>query len=340
MWARVCIVGVIATIFAAPSMLTAHRYEEHAGSTVAARNDGAQWVKDKYERLSSLVPLTNWLRFGDTEASATMHAALWNGSAWDLHLSNRMAVNATLDILLGRDERLQMRLAEGSTERAAVRVLDAGSGWGGTVFFTESVRAAAAAMDSSRRLPLVQYDGLTLSPTQARWANDVALRKGLESNARFFVTSFDAELPSPPYAVVFAIESLEHSPNLDVTLRHLSDALLPSGMLVILTDVFEPREQERDASLVGDYRDHWCGPHTTPWMPPVDLPSWRAKLEKAGLGLVSHADLSASLYQRPRWGLTALLQVLRTAHIWAKSAGQRLFRTKQCRARLSTGVTG
>ena len=85
MWARVCIVCAVAAILAAaPSMFT-----EHAGST-ATQNDGSQWVKDKYERLSSLVPLTNWFRFGDPEASATMHAALWNGSGWDLQLSNRM----------------------------------------------------------------------------------------------------------------------------------------------------------------------------------------------------------------------------------------------------------
>ena len=299
MWARVCIVIAVAVIFAAaPSMLTAYRGsdEQHAGSTATAQNDGSQWVKDKYERLSSLVPLTNWFRFGDTEASATMHAALWNGSAWDLQLSNRMAVNATLDILLGRDERLQVRSTKGGTSSAEVLVLDAGTGWGGTIFFTEAARAAAArdtdaaraasagmdetawaayaAMDSTSDCPLVRYDGLTLSPTQARQANDVASRTGLGSQgslestartavARFFVTSFDAALPSPPYAVVFAIESLEHSPNLDVTLAHLSGALLPSGMLVVLTDLLsETGERDRDASLLADYQTHWCGSHT------------------------------------------------------------------------------
>ena len=315
-------------------MLTAFRGSDgqHAGSTATARNDGSQWVREKYERLSSLVPLTNWFRFGDTEASATMHAALWNGSAWDLHLSNRMAVSAALDILLGRDNRLQVLSVlstEGGTKSAEVRVLDAGTGWGGTVFFTEAARAAAAAMDSTRDYPLVQYDGLTLSPTQARQANDVAARKGLDTTAKFFVTSFDAELPSSsPYAVVFAIESLEHSPNLDVTLGHLSDALLPSGMLVILTDVLsETGEQDKDASLLADYQTHWCGPHTTPWTPPASLPAWRAKFETAGLGLVSQTDLSASLYQRPHWGLTALLRALRVAHIWATSAGQDCERT-------------
>ena len=60
-------------------------------------------------------------------------------------------------------------------------------------------------------------------------------------------------------------------------------------------------------------------------MPPASLPAWRAKLEKAGLGLESQTDLSARLYQRPRWGLTALLHALRMAHVWAKSAGQRIW---------------
>ena len=185
-------------------------------------------------------------------------------------------MNATLGILLGRDERQlgEMRSTKGSTSSAEVRVLDAGTGWGGTVFFTEAARAAVARDpdrgmterdDRGRPFPHVRYDGLTLSPTQARQANDAASRSGLESTARFFVTSFDAALPSPPYAVVFAIESLEHSPNLDVTLGHLSGALLPSGMLVILTDVrSEPGERERDdlGNLLADYQTHWCGPHS------------------------------------------------------------------------------
>ena len=139
--------------------------------------------------------------------------------------------------------------ARGTATGAAVRVLDAGTGWGGTVFFAEAARAAAArdaeaarAADAARAaaagtddaeaartanaatfatldLPLVRYDGLTLSPTQARQANADAARKGLGATARFHVRSFDAVLPSPdPYAVVYAIESLEHSPDLDATL--------------------------------------------------------------------------------------------------------------------------
>jgi len=90
---RACIVGVAAILAAALSMLAAYRVSDdgkHAGSFATDGDNGSQWVEDKYERLSSLVPLTNWFRFGDPEASATMHAALWNGTAWDLQLSNRM----------------------------------------------------------------------------------------------------------------------------------------------------------------------------------------------------------------------------------------------------------
>ena len=86
---RACIVGVAAILAAAPSMLAAYRVSDD-GKHATDGDNGSQWVEDKYERLSSLVPLTNWFRFGDPEASATMHAALWNGTAWDLQLSNRM----------------------------------------------------------------------------------------------------------------------------------------------------------------------------------------------------------------------------------------------------------
>jgi hypothetical protein len=92
---RACFVGAVAAAFlaAVPSMLAAYRVSDdgkHAGSTATDGDNGSQWVEDKYERLSSLVPLTNWFRFSDPGASATMHAALWNGTAWDLQLSNRM----------------------------------------------------------------------------------------------------------------------------------------------------------------------------------------------------------------------------------------------------------
>ena len=138
---------------------------------------GTEWLRVKYESLSSIVPYTNAWRFSDPRAADTMHAALWNGSAWDLHLSNRLAVDATLKILIGKDELL------GKTGEA-VRVLDAGCGWGGTIFFAEGERQRALAHAPSSRLSATApvYEGITLSPTQADAATASAAKGPLGSS--------------------------------------------------------------------------------------------------------------------------------------------------------------
>ena len=132
--------------------------------------DGQGWLEKKYESLSEVVPFTNRFRFGDTTASYTMHAALWNGSAWDLELSSRLALNATLDLLVGSARKAA--LADSAGE---VRVLDAGSGWGGSVFLCETMIRERLDRSSQPGASSVLYDGMTLSPTQARASNAAAV---------------------------------------------------------------------------------------------------------------------------------------------------------------------
>ena len=285
---------------------------------------GSAWIENKYEYLSALVPFTNWFRFGDAAASGTMHAALWNGSAWDLHLSNRMAASAVLGLFLGQ---LVSAGSEGGGNAAAtaetMRVLDAGCGWGGSTFFLEDRLQEALRQrtgDSQQRPPTVLYEGLTLAPTQARAANAMAKDRGISSRARFFVASYEEPLPSSEYNVVLAIESLEHTSNLTRTLAHFSKAMVTGARLVVLTDVLA-HESERDEPTTRAYRRHWCGPHTGSWLPPAGLARWQASLRDAGLGLVSHQDLSPQLHHRAKWGLGAYFSVLLHVHAAASWAG-------------------
>ena len=230
----------------AAALLLALWMKTSAPESISSSSDGGgnQWLESKYEHLSALVPLTNSWRFGDATASATMHAALWNGTHWDVTLTNRMSANASLDILLGRD----------ASAAGTVRVLDAGCGWGGTVFSLEARRQEEALLRSTALAPppLVQYDGLTLAPTQARSANATAAWRGLESSARFFVGSFEAALPSPSYDVVVAIESLEHAADLPGCLRHLGSALRVGGMLLIVTDLLVDDSQHGQSGRLGE----------------------------------------------------------------------------------------
>ena len=284
--------------------------------------DGSRWLTKKYESLSEVVPLTNWWRFGDATAGRTMHAALWNGTDWDLRLSNRL----TAEVILAR---LRER-----KRRAAARILDAGCGWGGSIFYLEDARRAAdhaqraRGLVSSRPL-LVRYDGLTLSPTQARAANATAIRREIANRAHFFIASFETPLPAVRYAAALAIESIEHSHDLSSSLANLGRALERGGVLVIVTDVLSgpPPSAWRpvtpsDAQLraLDAYRRHWCGPHAA-WSPPASEQRWEVLLKRAGLRLVRRTELTSALYQRPRWALSLYFELLRAAYTLAARLG-------------------
>ena len=292
--------------------------------TTSDIGDGANWLRWKYESLSSIVPYTNAWRFSDARAGDTMHAALWNGTAWDLHLSNRLAVDATLPILLGTDRYHVVPAGE------SAKVLDAGCGWGGTIFFAEGERERAADVHvPPSRLdapPAPAYEGITLSPTQAAAATATAAARGLSDRAVFRVASFESPLPREAYAAIFAIESLEHSSNLTATLRNLGAALRPGGALVLVTDLLavgasDPLRRGEADDVLRLFRDHWCGPHTQ-WAPPASLGTWRSLLaDAAGIRLTTQQHLSGGLYQRPRWALAAYLAVLRAVHHAATALG-------------------
>lgn len=136
----------------------------------------SDWLVLKYDVLSALVPFTNRVRWSSDRAHDTMHAALWNGSAYDVQVTNRLLWNRTRHL-------------------APERVLDAGCGWGGTVFFLAEARRRAAQGDAGAAVTAT-YDGLTLSTTQAATAARTATAKGLAGSCRFVVASYEAPLAS------------------------------------------------------------------------------------------------------------------------------------------------
>jgi cyclopropane fatty-acyl-phospholipid synthase-like methyltransferase len=78
--------------------------------------------------------------------------------------------------LLGLNE-----LSSSGNSLRKLRVLDAGSGWGGTSF------ALAGAITGASNSPMVAVDGLTLSPVQASMANAASAERGLSELVRFHV---------------------------------------------------------------------------------------------------------------------------------------------------------
>jgi SAM-dependent methyltransferase len=118
------------------------------------------------------------------------------------------------------------------------RVLDAGCGFGGTIF------AWHARVGGT-------YDGLTLSRVQARVAEREANKRGID--ARFHRRSFDEAIEGR-YDAIIAIETLIHAPELARTIRHLAGA---GRKVLIVDDVAAGDVPRHDAELLAE---HWGCP--------------------------------------------------------------------------------
>jgi 2-polyprenyl-3-methyl-5-hydroxy-6-metoxy-1,4-benzoquinol methylase len=180
-------------------------------------------VAPLYDWLSRYVQLANWRAYGDRYAGLTMHKPLAVGGT--------SAVNDRVFATAG--------LARGA------RVLDAGCGFGGTIFaFHEQLGG--------------QCDGLTLSRVQQRVAAREAARRGVDLDCRFHVRSFDDPIEAR-YDAIVAIETLVHSPDFAHSLANLAGALSPRGALLVVEDIPQASiDGTHDAELLAR---HWACPH-------------------------------------------------------------------------------
>lgn len=127
------------------------------------------------------------------------------------------------------------------------KVLDAGCGYGGTMFRWHGKVGGS-------------YDGCTLSKVQWRIAQREARRRNLSSKCHFHLQSYDEAIGSgsgSSYDAIISIESMIHSPNLKQTLAHLASMLGPEGKLVLVEDMATD-----DANLAEDpdrvrLQKHW-----------------------------------------------------------------------------------
>jgi cyclopropane fatty-acyl-phospholipid synthase-like methyltransferase len=149
------------------------------------------------------------------------------------------------------------------------RVLDAGCGVGGTSCWLAEHRGAIVT-------------GVTLVPDQVARARSIAAERGLSSRATFEVADYSAL----PYAdgsfdVVWAQESLCHSPDKATTYREMFRVLRPGGRLIIAEYMRTTRDVGRlDAAIVRRWVDGWA-------MPDLDtIDEHRASANAAGFATV------------------------------------------------------
>jgi len=220
-----------------------------------------------YDWLSRYVQLANWLAYRERFASFTMHKTL--------------SVPAAMGEGRGRTaglEHVNNRLLEAADLPPGPRVLDAGCGFGGTIFHWHN-RVGGS------------YDGLTLSRVQLRVARREARRRGIDGNCRFHLQSYDAPVAGP-YDAVVAIESLIHSRGLDTTIPNLAKGLRPGGVMVILDDMAEVDLDSKAPDEARALRVHWgCARYAM-------QEDYRKALDNARLSVIHEENLTPQVQPR------------------------------------------
>jgi SAM-dependent methyltransferase len=223
-------------------------------------------IPDFYDWLSRYVQLSNWMAYRDRFAAFTMHKSL---DVPGEEGSGRGGLRAGLEY--ANDRMLAVAGEAGLPDDP--HVLDAGCGFGGTMFHWQ--RRAAG-----------RYDGLTLSKVQVDVAERHARERGIAEVCRFHLRSYDAPLERE-YDAAVAIESLIHAADLDATVANLAGGLRPGGLLLVLDDMATGDldvAQPADAALV---RANWGCPGRFP-----THDDFRSALRRAGLTVVHEEDLS------------------------------------------------
>lgn len=193
----------------------------------------------------------------------------------------------------------------------ATRGLDAGCGYGGTVFRLLATHGG-------------HWTGITISPEQLAHAQGIAQARGLAEAVDFHLLSYDAPLPGR-YNVIVAIESLIHSADPARTIGNLASALDPGGRLIVVDDMPVDDVPAHDRALLDAFKCAWRCPVAP------SAADWIAHARLAGLDLVEHSDLSHLMRPRAEADLDAAL---------ADLTAQRADKSRQGFARLSDAEIG
>jgi SAM-dependent methyltransferase len=184
------------------------------------------------------------------------------------------------------------------------RILDAGCGYGGTVFDL---------------FPKIggNWLGRTISPIQIARARKEAKRRKLETCVRFELCSYDEPF-ADRFDLAIAIESMVHSANPAATVANIAGALKPGGIFVLVDDMPVenfPLAFECDLEIV---REMWRCP-----VMPTER-GWRAAFEAAGLEIEHSRDLSKLIYHRPVEEMDALIARDTKRASWLRWTGLRM----------------
>lgn len=183
------------------------------------------------------------------------------------------------------------------------RLLDAGCGFGGTLFCFARSRPG-------------RHVGLTLSPFQARMAQREAARLGLTENCEFRLQSFDDPI-SGCFDVVVSVEALLHAADLGRAVDNLARSLKPGGILALVEDMLLDQERDAQQEEIAELLGCWSSERLHA------VSDFQQALACRGFEIRQQIDLTAQVPYRSRQALDANARRLRSLRRWLPLTGSR-----------------
>jgi SAM-dependent methyltransferase len=197
----------------------------------------------------------------------------------------------------------KIMLSLGIGDGAAVEALDAGCGYGGTMF------ALHAALGG-------RWHGLTISPRQFAVGRKLARQQNLCGAVTFARGSYD-EAQALTYNLIYGIESLIHSVDPARTIGNLVRALRPGGTFVIIDDMQADGSPQKWASHLERFKTLW----RCPVVPSAQ--QWSAHLDAAGCEVVEMRDLSPLMRPRSAPEIAQAIEEVGARRRWRDRLGLR-----------------
>lgn len=179
-----------------------------------------------------------FLKFSGHKQAQNIHRSLWNDNI------------KTLDEALNFSNSLILKEIE-STQPGSARIADLGCGVGASLFYIHPrLHNPAPAL------------GLTLSPVQARLAQDSAKQLGLQDHIRFAEGDFTSvPLSSQSLDAVYSVEAVCHAVDPEKYFREASRLLRKGGKLILVDDYQSARTfNKHEQKWLNAYIDGWYVP--------------------------------------------------------------------------------
>jgi SAM-dependent methyltransferase len=239
--------------------------------------NGAAPLGGYYDHLSAWTRLARRIGYGGGHETLTVHRALADPRAGGGATTTRLH-----DLLLAH-----------LPQRAGLRVLDAGCGFGGTM------------LDLAARSP-GSFTGITLSAAQVARGRHAVAARGLGARVGVRIGDYDAP-PSGPFDAIIAVESLAHSRDPAATLAALCGVLARDrgSRLIVVDDMPEPDAASKRE--LGVFKRGWQCPVLWP------AAAYAAAFAAEGLALEADTDLTPQLRPRGRPAIAMLAALNRVA---------------------------